>query len=507
MKQGVRLLAAGVLAAFALAAFAAEPQLVTTHHQIHAKGQVLSYTAWAGLIPIRNNEAGDIHAHIFFVAYTLDRPPGQPPRPVTFLWNGGPGSNSVLVHMVGFGPRRIRSSDDAAHPTDVQPAMEDNDATWLDVTDLVFVDPVGTGFSRPTKAEYAPEFYSTLGDIASVAEFIRVYRTRFDLFDAPIFLAGESYGTWRASGVAEALEKKGSHVAGAMLISGGIQMGPVSPDAVRTALFVPNRTAAAFYHSRLAPELMRDETATMKEVEAWALAEYAPAWERRDQLSDAERDKIIAQLAKYTGVEPAAIDRKTLMMTSPQFTAALLWDQGVVPGRYDMRVTGQTAATDTSARNRVILRYLRNELGVKNDLAYQGIEEGYSSVPAARGGSLAARWVWDQLATPMNTAEVAAGRTASSAVGSGDGPPPAQPWLRRAMAIDPSLKVFLAAGLYDSLNSCADNAYLAAHTQPPEFGRNITTGCYRAGHMMYDTKEARYSLKRDVAAFIRNASR
>jgi carboxypeptidase C (cathepsin A) len=272
--------------------------LSATHHQIRANGQVLSYTARAGLIPIRNNEAGDIHAQIFFVAYTLDRPAGQPPRPVTFLWNGGPGSNSVLVHMVGFGPRRIRSGDDGALPAGVAPAIEDNDATWLDVTDLVFVDPVGTGFSRPTKAEYGAEFYSTLGDIASVAEFVRVYRTRFDWFDAPIFLAGESYGAWRASGVAEALEKRGSHVAGVMLISGGVQMGPVSPDAVRTALFVPNRTAAAFYHRRLALELMRDEEATMKEVERWALAEYAPAWERRDQLSDAERDRVIAQLVR-----------------------------------------------------------------------------------------------------------------------------------------------------------------------------------------------------------------
>jgi carboxypeptidase C (cathepsin A) len=480
------------------AAQAGEPEIAVTHHHVRANAQLLRYTARAGLIPIRNNETGEIHANIFFVAYTLDRAAGEPARPLTFVWNGGPGANSSLVHLSGFGPRRIKSADDPAVSAPPAPEFEDNDATWLDATDLVFVDPVGTGFSRPVKADYGQEFYSTLGDIASVAEFIRVYRTRFDAFDAPLFLAGESYGTWRASGVAETLEKHGQRVAGVILISGGIQMGPVSPDAVRVALFAPSRAAAAFYHRKLAPELMRDEQATLKEVENWALAEYAPAWERRGQLTDAERDKIVAQLARYTGVDPSIIDRTTLAMTSPEFTAALLRDQKLPLGRYDMRLKGPAPAVD-AARNIVILRYLREELQFQTDLAYQGIEEGFSPAPAARGGGIGSRWVWDQV-DPQQAKAV-------SNVGSGDGPPPAQPWLRRAIIIDPALKVFLVAGMYDSLNSCADNHYLVAHIQSAEFGRNITQGCYRGGHMMYDTKEARYSLKRDLAAFIRSASR
>jgi carboxypeptidase C (cathepsin A) len=225
-----------LIAAICLSGIRAEdPRLATTRHGIHANGQVLSYTARAGLIPILDNDAGDIRANIFFVAYSADRAAGQPPRPVTFLWNGGPGANSSLVHLSGFGPRRIRSAGDPATEAAVPPVIEDNDATWLEFTDLVFVDPAGTGFSRLVKAEYARQFYSTLGDIASIAEFIRVYRTHFDLFDAPLFLAGESYGTWRASGVAEALERRGQRVSGVILISGGIQMGPVSPDAVRVA--------------------------------------------------------------------------------------------------------------------------------------------------------------------------------------------------------------------------------------------------------------------------------
>ena len=490
------------LLAFALAlaaCLAQEPQLATTQHQVRANGQVLHYTARAGLIPILNNDAGDLHANIFFVSYTLDRPAGQPARPITFVWNGGPGANSALVHLSGFGPRRIKSSDDPAKDPPVTPVIEDNDATWLEFTDLVFVDPVGTGFSRPVKSGYEPEFYSTLGDIASVAEFIRVFRTRFDLFDAPVFLAGESYGTWRASGVSEQLEKRGQHVAGVILISGGIQMGPVSPDPVRVAMFVPSRTAAAFYHRKLAPEFMRDEKATLQQAESWALSEYAPAWEHRDQLTGAERDRIVAQLARYTGVDPSVIDRQTLMMTSPQFTAALLRDQKLALGRYDMRLKGPASASDAAARNLLVLRYLREELQFKTDLGYQGIEEGYSpSATPPRG--IGSRWAWDQIEKGTDAKAVAN-------VGSGDGPPPAQPWLRRAMVLNPALKVFLVAGQYDSLNSCADNRYLVAHIQPAEFGRNITQGCYPGGHMMYDTKEARYALKRDAAAFIRNAAR
>ncbi len=487
----------------AVRAVAGESDLATTHHQVHVHGKVLGYTARAGLIPILNNDAGEIHGSVFFVAYTLDHPAGQRVRPLTFFWNGGPGANSVLVHLSGFGPRRIRSSDDPAKFPPVESVLEDNDATWLDLTDLVFVDPVGTGFSRPVKVEYEKEFHSTLGDIASIAEFIRVYRTRFDAFDAPVFLAGESYGTWRASGVAEALEKRSQHVAGVILISGGIQMGPVSPDPVRTALFVPSRTAAAFYHGKLAPDLMRDEAATLKEAQEWALTEYAPSWEHRDRLTTTEREKIVAQMARYTGVDASTIDSAKLMMTSPQFTAALLRDQKLPLGRYDMRLKGRGETGDVAARTKVVMQYLRNELQYHCDLAYQGLEEGFSSTPPGRG--IGARWVWDQLDKPVNPADGAAPQLAPTAVGSGDGPPPAQPWLRRAMVLNPSIQVFLAAGLYDSLNSCADNTYLVAHIQPPEFGRNITTGCYRAGHMMYDTREARYALKRDAAAFFRKA--
>src|SRR5262245_32804263 len=150
---------------FAIAESTTEDQIVITKHQVTVADRVLKYTARAGRLPILNNETGEVHGQMFFIAYTLDSAAGAKPRPLTFLWNGGPGSSSSLVHLLGFGPRRLQPDGTAV----------DNRGTWLDQTDLVFVDPIGTGYSRPTNAEYGPEFYQTRGDAESVAEFIRVY--------------------------------------------------------------------------------------------------------------------------------------------------------------------------------------------------------------------------------------------------------------------------------------------------------------------------------------------
>jgi carboxypeptidase C (cathepsin A) len=490
------------IAAPQLSATFREPEAATTHHQIRLNGSVLGYTARTGLLPIRHSDSGDVRGQFGFTSYTVDMPPGRPPRPIVFLWNGGPGADSTTVQFTGFGPRRIRTTDDPARPMPVEPGLYDNDATWLAFADLVFVDPIGTGFARPSKPEYAEEFYNTLGDIASTAEFIRAFRVRFDRLDAPLFLAGESYGTWRAAGAAEILEKSGVRIAGLMLISGGLAMGQASPDPIRTALFLPARTATAFYHGALGPELMRDERATLKEAQAWALNVYAPAWERRESLPDAERDRIVESLANYTGVRPSSIDRAALGMTSPQFTSTLLNDRGLSLGRYDMRVVQRSdagrgaGASDSEAapRNAVILRYLRDDLGFKSDLPYQGLETGWASA-SGQGRGVGARWAWNQ------------GDTGRPSVGSGDGPPGgSQPWTRRALALDPGLKVFVAAGKYDSLNSCADNEWSVAHLEPAVAG-NFRLGCYAGGHTMYDTKAARFSLRDDVAAFVTSASR
>ena len=165
--------------------------IVSTSHRILLNGKPLAYTARAGVLPIRHNDTAEPLGYIFFVAYVVDRAPGQPPRPLTFAWNGGPGANSLLVHLDAMGPRRLNVGDGGLSPR-VPMAFVDNQDTWLDETDLVFVDPIGTGFSRAAKPEYFRGFYGVMGDIAATREFIRVYRTRFDAWDSPVYLAGES---------------------------------------------------------------------------------------------------------------------------------------------------------------------------------------------------------------------------------------------------------------------------------------------------------------------------
>jgi carboxypeptidase C (cathepsin A) len=476
-------------------------ETVTTRHQIALAGRTLRYTARAGLLPIRSNDTGEARGQVFYIAYTLDNGGGQAPRPLTFLWNGGPGANSVLLHLIGFGPRRIRTAHDGSASA-CECELQDNEATWLEQSDLVFVDPVGTGFSRPTRAEYGTEFYNTLGDIASIAEFVRVYRTRFDAWDAPLFIGGESFGVWRAAGVAEALEQRGQRVAGVMLISGGVPVGPTIDEELRTALFIPTRTAAALHHGKLAADLQGDRQATLRRVTTWARNEYAPALKRIGSLSEAERQAIAVQLARYTGLDESLIDRQTLLVGRQAFAEQLLRDQKKVLGRFDTRDTEGPPAV-RSERSATVNRYLREVLRFKTDLAYQGIEEGFAASPTGeRPQSVGARWNYNQgppvsATTPSATAPGAPRQNLDAPPGG------AQPWLRRAMVVNPSLKAFVAFGLYDSLNSCAVQEALVEALEP-EYRRNITARCYDGGHMMYDEPAIRLQVTRDVAAFIQS---
>lgn len=477
--------------AFSIAATAAFAQtdtipgvdsgMVTTHHRITLAGKPLAYTARAGIIPIRVNDTGEPHGYIFFVAYVVDRPQGAPPRPLTFAWNGGPGSNALLLHLDALGPRRL-----------VAGAFEDNQATWLAETDLVFVDPIGTGFSRPAKPEYAQEFYGVLGDIAATTELVRAYRTRFDAWDAPLYLAGESYGVWRAAGTAEAIEKGGQRVAGLVLISGGIPLGPVVTDEMRTAMFIPTRTASAFYHHKLPPDLQADRARALAESERWAKNVYGPALARRDSLTATERTAIVAELSRFTGLDTNLVDRQTLVVDRQFLIDHLLTDRGQgALGRFDTRQVGGPASVDRRAdarRRTAINRYLRNELAFKTDLAYQGLDAGYSS--SANPQSVGSRWQYDQGDPKVPLI-----------VRNTDGPPGGTPpWLRRAMDMDSALRTFVATGIYDSLNSCPGNAFALSQLRPADAQR-ITFRCYEGGHMMYEDRDARLQLARDVARF------
>lgn len=501
------ILAAGVaftaMPAAAQATTQTEP-IVTTQHQITLDGRPLRYTARAGLLPIRDNDAGTARAHIYFMAYTLERAAGQPPRPIAFLWNGGPGMNSSLIHLLGFGPRRVKTGD--AYPTSPPPSeteLEDNQETWLDQMDLVFVDPVGTGYSRPTKPEYGDDFYQTPGDAEAVSEFIRVYRARFAAWDQPLFIVGHSYGTTRAMTMSAILERRGIPLSGVVLMSGNINVGqPQMAPELTTALGVPGMTAAAFYHKRLAPELQRDLDAALKESEAWALNEYAPALAKRSGLSGSEREAVAQGLSRYTGLPSSAIDRNTLAVERDPFKTQ------VVPGRtlgnYDLRTSRSSDSTAVDAdlfpnllgdpsfgpafklaqgTSILLNRYMRHELGFESDLLYQGpLGGGYPSTDTSINRRFNRNR--DGQSLPVAAAE-------------------SNPPLRQAMDANPAIRVFLVRGLYDSLgNGCARQVYTVRHLEGA-IRRRVTVGCYGAGHDFYTDKVVRQQIKRDMMTFVR----
>src|SRR5215510_4612604 len=436
--------------------FSAEDQIVATKHQVTVAGHVLKYTARAGRLPILNNETGEVHGQLFFVAYTLDTPSGKP-RPLTFLWSGGPGSSSSLVHLLGFGPRRLQADGTAV----------DNQGTWLEQSDLVFVDPIGTGYSRPTKAEYGPEFYQTRGDAESVAEFIRVYRNRFEAWDAPIFLAGESYGVIRAAAVADVLQRRGINVYGVVLMGLQLPLGQLNNDQ-RAALALPNYTAAAFANKRLEPALQSDFQATLKQAEEWAQTTYVAALARKDQLNESERQAVVAQLTHFTGLDSKAVDAKTLTITMEAFTKQLLADRNQVVGRYDSRLVGPLDPSeqlydptkDPSLKDIIndigVVRYFRNELQYKSDLKYQGpFGGGYPPPTSFRGDWMSVRWNRSPAEAPSSDA----GRQGASGGATAPGATPEQP-LRRAMTANPKLQALSACGYYDLVCSYAANVHL-----------------------------------------------
>jgi carboxypeptidase C (cathepsin A) len=476
-------LASPTLAATSQPLVAGDEPVVVTQHKITTPRGALAYEARAGRIPIRNAENGEVRAYVFFVAYVVKQPPGAKPRPLTFAWNGGPTGPSTLVHTELLGPRRIEGA-----------RFVDNAESLLYTSDLVFMDPVETGFSRPAKPEFDKEFLSTLGDFAQTAEFIRAWRVKFAAERQPLFMFGESYGTWRVNGTAEILEKRGIKVAGAMLLSGGVP-GSLMPFEFQDAYYVPARTAAAFYYKRLPPDLMADRAATLKAVDAWVSDTYMPALGRVKDLSDAEREKVTGDLARFTGMPASSIDRKTLVQSNRAYLTTFFGgDKAKTLNTYDMRIFGPEH--EAPGYKAAILDYLRGDLGYRSDLNYVDLEEGYMPTPGPQRRSTGSRWDYNHTAiTPEMMAHMNAG----------GGPPASQPWLQNAMRQDPRLKVFVAAGRYDSLNMCEGNLKMTAKLEPALSGR-FADHCYEGGHMMYRVPETRLQLSQDLAAFIKGAS-
>ena len=488
--------------------------MVVTHGHVTIGGKPLAYTVHAGLLPIYDNDTGQLAARMFVIAYTLDRAPGAPPRPLTFLWNGGPGSSSSQIHLMGFGPKGFVVPDTYPEWKGQPTRLADRPETWLTASDLVFVDPIGTGYSRAVSEAWRDRLYTQHGDGEAVAEAIRVYRTRFDAFDAPLFLAGESYGTTRAMEVAAALARRRTPVAGVILISGGYDAGQKEAPSVREALEVSLFTATAWYHHRLPADLqaLPQDQAVARAV-AWARRDYAPALARADQLGGEDRARIAADLARYSGVDAKLVDPKTLRLSKDAVMDSMLADKGLELGRYDSRL-----ATPHRDPNKVwgpredpsllpmidlmegtspaLIRYLRGDLGYRSDLLYRGPWGGsfHPDPFKPTGPVLKDDWMafmWDHGAV---------GRPPSrEAAGSG---PPEPPPLQAAMTAEPKMLVWSVEGLYDG--SCAAREEAIARTPAPLRTR-VRSSCYPAGHMVYTDKAVRLQLQKDFTAFVRDA--
>jgi carboxypeptidase C (cathepsin A) len=459
---------------------------VVTHHQITVAGKALKYTATAGRLPIKRDD-GKIEAEMFFVAYTLDGQEASK-RPLTFAFNGGPGSASIWLHMGALGPKRV-----VLQPNGFMPAapyrIADNEDTLLDRSDIVMVDAIGTGFSRAASAELTKKYLGVKGDIEAFGEFIRLYITRYERWTSPLFLLGESYGTTRAAGISGYLADRGISFNGITLLSIALSFQTLEWTKTNDEpyiLLLPSYTMIAGYHKKLAPDLMQDPARTRQQVEQWASAEYAWALEKGDSISPEERQKVTDQLARYTGLSRQIIEQHDMRIDVPTFTQNLLLDQKLRVGRLDGRFTGPdpegpdsrfydpTGAAILPPYTSVFNNYLRTELGYKSDMPYK--------VFAFQEGGAFNKWEW------------------GSAI---EGFPDTARALRAAMVKNPYLKVLVMEGFYDLATPFYAADYTMNHLDlSPMYRNNISFATYDSGHMVYIDAKEHAKMKSDLVSFM-----
>src|SRR5690606_31412900 len=361
------------------------PDPVVRQHTVNVGGKTLSYTTTTGLMPIRDDK-GELKAKLFFTAYTLDGVEDPGSRPLTFTYNGGPGSASVWLHMGGLAPKRVEMLPDGSMP---KPPFKlvDNEYTWLEDTDLVFVDPVDTGYSRAVDDEAAKAAKDVKGDIATVGEFIRMYLVPTARWTSPLFLGGGGYGTFRSAGLAGYLVERGMAFNGIILISSILNMQTARftlGNDLPYQLFLPTYAATAWYHDRVPKDLKKkDIRAFLDEVETWVEDVYVSALSLGDRLPDDRREQVIDALARYTGLSRAYIDHSNLRINIHQFCKELARDEMRTVGRLDSRFKGmdkdgvsESPEFDPSLAairppfTSVLNTYFRTELGYESDVEY-----------------------------------------------------------------------------------------------------------------------------------------
>ena len=422
-----------------------EETMSITHHSIKVNGMTLNYTASAGRLPMKD-EAGKLEANMFFTSYIKDEEEDRSQRPITFAFNGGPGAASVFLHLGALGPKRILLKEEKeALPPPYK--LIDNAYTWLDVTDLVFIDPVGTGYSRAASGEDTKKFWGVKEDIQSIGIFIRLYLTKYNRWLSPKFIAGESYGTTRAAGLSIYLQNKlGINLNGLILISEALNFQTIvfTPgNDLPYILFLPSYTITAWYHHKLSPEFESNFQKTMDEAEEFTLNEYLVALAKGDLLSEPERNRIVEKLVRYTSLSKTFIQKANLRISRDDFTKELLCREDLRIGILDSRITGKYTPQDFIQDPSVFLvtglltatwnDYVRKELKYETALPYEIL-----SMKANES------WNW------------------SSATG-GLGYVNVVDTLHQAMSENKYLKVLIASGYYDLDTPYFASKYTANH--------------------------------------------
>jgi carboxypeptidase C (cathepsin A) len=462
-----------------------EEKSVQSKHALKIGGQEIKYTATAGTILLKL-EDGTPKASIFYVAYTKDDVSDVSQRPITFSFNGGPGSASVWLHLGLLGPRRVQMGD-AGSLLPPPYKLVDNDASLLDVSDLVFIDPVSTGYSRAVPGEAPKQFHGVEEDVQSVAEFIRLYATRNKRWSSPKFLAGESYGTTRAAGLSGYLQQRfGMYLNGIVLISTILNFETAEFDAgndLPYVLYLPTYTAIAWYHKKLPPELQGDLQKAVEESRKFAVGEYSDALMTGDSLSASRRSDVAQKLARLTGLSPDYIDRTNLRIEIMRFTKELLRSERKTVGRIDGRFTGfdRDAAGETPEFDPSIAAIIGPYSGMLNDYARNDLKFD-SDLPYEVLTGRVRPWNY----APYENRYVNVAET-----------------LRKAMTQNPFLHVFVAKGYYDLATPFFAADYTFDHLDlDPSLRKNLSSASYEAGHMMYVHPPSLLKLKQDIARFI-----
>jgi carboxypeptidase C (cathepsin A) len=452
-----------------------EEKTSVTHHKARVGGQEISYTATAANYIIKN-DAGEPKASIFFVAYTKDDVADASKRPVAFIYNGGPGSGSLFT-MMGLGPRRILLTDDG-HGMPAPYQVVDNNDSFLDATDMVFIDAVSTGYSRAYPGQNPTQFYGVVNDATIFSDFIYQYLVRNGRWASPKFLIGESYGTTRSAQLSEILQHRHEVYLNGVALVSSVAFANWGADD-RTRFFLPSMICAAWYHHLLPPDLQRLTVAQVAEkARVFAHGEYAQALEKGDQISPEEYKKVVADLAHYTGLSPQYIEESNLRISPQRWFKELLRDKRETVGRLDARFTGRD----------------RDAAGERDE--YDPSEASYEGAFVAEFQDYVRRelnWHTDMYYTV----------TANVRPWDNGQPGMVAEALRSAMTQEQHLKLLVVCGYYDFATPFNGIEETVSHMMlEPEIRKNVTFDYYEAGHMLYIDKKAREKLHDDMDHFI-----